>query len=360
MSLVVAAGCLSLFAGPLTAQETANAAKTELHERIEATLEEAAADPRFREGFALAALVEVDGAVVWRGAKGNADLEGKVAATEHTLFNVASVTKSFTALAVMQLEQAAKLRLTDELGAYFDELPDDKRGITLAQLLTHRSGIPLRYASEGLSERDEAVEAIVTGELESKPGERFSYANENYDLLAAVVERVSGQPFEAYLREHVLDPAGMRATRFWTEVKEGEPPAAAKITPVAAAGTAPARDWGFVGSGGLYTTVGDLYAWFGALRGDALLSRESRERMWKPEVDLGGGRSVASGWFVSTTRGTREVWTRGNESFGHNAVLRWFPERRVLVIVLTGSGEADDKNTTANRTVGDALVELLI
>ena len=118
-------------------------------------------------------------------------------------------------------------------------------------------------------------------------------------------------------------------------------------------------NWGYIGSGGIYSCTSDLHAWFHALRDGAILPPAMLDTLWAPRVPMSVGH-MARGWFVSETKGTTEIWTRGNEDWGHNSVVRWFPERGVLIIVLTNSGEIGDKNTTGNRILGEALVEVLI
>ncbi|MBP2681743.1 MAG: hypothetical protein H6Q78_1606, partial [Candidatus Krumholzibacteriota bacterium] len=191
-----------------------------------------------------------------------------------------------------------------------------------------------------------------------RPGSGFSYSNENYDLLAAIVETASGATYEQYVRDHILRRARMEETRFWEEAgSDGECAVASmKQKPLVAPGT---RDWGYIGSGGMFSTVGDLHRWFIALIDGDLIPKDDLRLMWSRQWKA-GSTGIAFGWFLTEASGQIEIWTRGNESWGHNAVVRWFPEKRILVVVETNSGELDDKNATGNRVISNRIVDILL
>ena len=120
------------------------------------------------------------------------------------------------------------------------------------------------------------------------------------------------------------------------------------------------HNWGFIGSGGIYSNVIDLQRWIGALMDGRLLNESSLKMIWSPRWQLADA-GAALGWFVSKAPdGTDEIWTRGTEDWGHNGVVRWFPSRRALVIVQSNSGERGGKNVTANRSISDGLVAVLL
>jgi CubicO group peptidase (beta-lactamase class C family) len=150
------------------------------------------------------------------------------------------------------------------------------------QLLLHTSGLPQNYAADGIRERDSAVTAILKDRLVSAPGAGFSYSNENYELLAAIVEVVSGRRYEDFVRRYILARAKMKATKFWAEASPpGSPPVARKNRELEPAILE--RNWGYLGSGGLYTSVVDLHRWFAALERGRILRPESLFRMWQPQ-----------------------------------------------------------------------------
>lgn len=342
---------LSIVANGLLAAEAPQV--RQLGDRIDSALSKMS-----DSGYGYSVLVSVDGKVVLQHAYGWTDAARKCPTTERTLFNIASITKSFTAIAVLQLRHQGKLKLEDPLPVFFKNVPKGKQEITIEQLLTHTSGLAQHYAADGMRERNEAVQAILSDTLAFDPGTAFSYSNENYELLAAVIEVLTGKSYESYIRENILAKANMAETRFWDEVGPESGCAVASTTRTLDA-TTRAHNWGYVGSGGVYSTAGDLHRWFLALAAGRLLDPESLDLMWKPHWTLTEA-NIAYGWFVSTTSGVRELWTRGSEDWGHNGVLRWFPERKVLVIVQSNSGERDDKNMTANRLISDEIVKRVL
>lgn len=329
------------------------AAPADLRGRLERYLAQKA-----EAGFAYSVLVSVDGRLVVQSGYGWLDQARTVRASAKTLFNLASITKSFTAVAVLKLREQGLLGLGDALPKFLADVPKDKAAITLDQLLLHTSGLGQNYLADGIVERAKAAAAILRDPLKFPPGTGFSYSNENYELLAAVTEAVSGRSYERYVREAILAVAGMTDTKFWDEAV-GLPSYAVAPTTRPLEPAQLRHNWGYIGSGGIYSNVVDLQRWFEALAGGRLLGRESLEMMWTPRRQL-TDTGVALGWFVSRAPdGTEEIWTRGSEDWGHNGVLRWFPGRRALVIVQSNSGERGDKNATANRSISDRIVALL-
>jgi hypothetical protein len=195
--------------------------------------------------------------------------------------------------------------------------------------------------------REEYVRRALQSKLLFKPGEGYEYSNAGYSLLAAIVERVSGQEYEAYLAEHVLKPAGMRETGYKLPAWAPE-----RI----AHGYRDGEDWGTIlerirepgapywvlrGNGGLHTTLGDVLAWHRALDADAVLSKEARAKYFKPYVPEGpGARShYAYGWAVGrTARGTAVVQHNGGNGIYVAELLRFPDEDAMLFLASTDSG----------------------
>jgi len=309
-------------------------------------------------GNAFSALVAVNGSVIFQKGFGWIDSQKTKPASEKTIFNIASITKSFTAEAIFILKEKNLLSMDDSLQKFFRDIPADKRSITIDQLMTHSSGLGQNYLSDGIKDRDSAVRSILQDSLRFKPGTGFAYSNENYEILGAVVEIISHQTYEEFVRENILMKAGMNYTWFWGE--------AASIDKNLIAGknrildrSSTIRNWGYIGSGGIYTNCGDLYNWFEALKNGDIITRNNLEIMWTPQLNLGDNLKISFGWFISETSRGKEIWIRGTEDWGHNAVLRWFPEKKTVVIVLGNSGELGGKNSTANRFISDGILEIL-
>jgi CubicO group peptidase (beta-lactamase class C family) len=257
--------------------------------------------------------------------------------TTHTRFYIASITKQFTAAAILRLEEEGRLSVKDLISRYLKDVPPDKAGITIHHLLTHTSGLAQNYAADGIANRDEAVKALLKVPLKSSPGERFGYSDDGYNLLAVIVEIASRQSYESFLRQNLLGPAGMTQTGFWAErLAKGESPIAPMRRDVPPGNKLP--NWGFRGSTGMFSTTGDLYKWQQALFADKVLTKPSRVRLLTPYAPTPRGM-YTYGWFVSKTdQGEDKIWTAGYEDFGHNGIINVYATGAVSV-VLTNSGD---------------------
>lgn len=299
-----------------------------------------------RFGYAGGALAVRGGAVVLMKSYGLADRARGVWLTTDSVYNLGSITKQFTAAAILTLEVQGKLAVTDPITRYFKDVPPDKAGITLHHLLTHSSGLesdfsPTDYDPVG---RDEYVRRALASTLLFKPGEGYEYSNSGYSLLAAIVEIVSGQPYEAYLIDKVLTPAGMRETGYkapgWNpaRVAHGYRDGQDWGTILARIAPPDAPYWMLRGNGGLHTTLGDMLAWHQALATDAVLPAAAREKFFKPYVAEGprGLSHYAYGWAVSKTpRGTTLVQHNGGNGIYVAEFLRFVDEDTMLFLTTT-------------------------
>lgn len=338
---------LLLLAIPGACRSAGETAPGDLAQRLETFLAQEA-----ERGFSGSVLVVQDGKVLVDKGYGFADRQRTRRITPETPFWVASISKQFTAAAILKLAEQGRLSLDDPITKYFPEVPEDKRAVTIHHLLSHKAGFQQKYAADGIADRGEAVKAVLKQPLADPPGQGWTYSNDNYNLLAAIVEIASGTTFESYLRENLFLPAGLTQTGFW-----GEDPAVAEIPgEVPEASLRP--NWGFRGATGISSTTGDLYRWFLALQGDKVLSRESREKLFFPHEVISPEVTSAYGWFLSSTpRGSRSVWTRGNEGFGHNAILVSYPEERIVLVAASNAGERD--RISATRRLAEDLAEVL-
>ena len=313
---------------------------------------------KFGSSFGFSVLIGSSQRIDFAASYGYTDRSKNHRVDSTTLFNVASITKSVTALEVFRLIEKRKMSLTDSIGTYIGAIPDDKRAITIHDLLAHTSGFDQSYACEGLRTADDALKALLNDPLQFTPGSSFGYSNENYELLAVIIERVTGQTYEHTVREDILVPLGMTHSHFWNEVdsianvagkpdRENDDP-----TP---------RDWDFIGSGGLYSTPTDLYRFWDGVRSHKLISKASTGALFGSYYHTSSGIGIGYGWFVNDTTDwhSREIWTRGTESWGPNAVIRWFPDKDTVIIVCTNSGEMGDKQETGNRIVSRFIADYL-
>jgi D-alanyl-D-alanine carboxypeptidase len=291
--------------------------------------------------FSGAVLIAKEGQVVYARAGGLADREREVANTLETRFRMASMGKMFTAVAVVQLAQAGRLDLDATVGTYLPDYPNAAfaHTVTLKQLLTHTGGAG-DFMSQVWADNYKTLKtpadyiALFGGRApEFIPGSRYAYANYGFVILGRIVEAVSGQGFEDYLRDHVFGPAGMShsglngepeggvlATRYVKTSAGYNPPPA----PFAGAATP---------AGGAYSTVGDMLAFANALIGHRLLDATHTELLLTGEVASESGR-YALGFEDRSAEGRRDVGHDGGGP-GENGCLRMLDGDRATVIVLS-------------------------
>jgi CubicO group peptidase (beta-lactamase class C family) len=292
-------------------------------------------------GFSGAVLAAKDGKIILSRGYGLADRERNLPNTAGTVFNIGSLTKQFTAAAILRLEARGKLNTQDLASKYLGDFPADKAGITLHHLLTHTSGLIPDGANAQLplENRDEYVEAVKKTRLRSAPGEKFNYSNVGYNLLAAVVEKVSGAAFEDHLQQHLFERAGMKNTGFviknrWDEsaLSVGYEPAAVGSGSLSRAEPARFSKWDDKGAGGVLTTTGDLYKWHRALGGTRILPAAGRKKLYTPSLS-----DYAYGWEVKKTKQGTPAIQHGGDVPGFQSWFAQFPEDRLVVVMLVNN-----------------------
>jgi CubicO group peptidase (beta-lactamase class C family) len=281
---------------------------------------------------------------------GMADLEHDVPITPDTIFEAGSVSKQFTAAAILLLARDGKLSLDDPVRKYIPEVPEYETPVLVRHMLTHTSGLRdwgsvaaiAGWPRTSRVHTHAHVLEIVSRQhaLNFAPGTRWSYSNTGYNLAAIIVERVSGQSFQEFTRARLFAPLGMAHTSWrddYTQVLKGR--AVAYTTRNGAYHT----DMPFenvYGNGGLLTTVGDLLTWnehFDAAgEGDPLSTRAQQKA---GTFNDGRAYGYALGLFVGKHRGVPEVFHSGSTA-GYNAFLTRFPERRLSVAVLCNATTA--------------------
>ena len=330
-----------------------------LAQRLDAFL--LAAEPNHFSG---AVLVAKGDEVLFSRGYGYANYETGEKVSPETVFNIGSVTKQFTAAAILKLVEQGNLRLSDTLGDLFEDAPEDKAGITVHQLLTHTAGISrqdLGFRYDKASKED-FLTAFFASTLATEPGTRHEYANTGYILLAAIVEQASGQPFEDYLQQHLLEPAGLSQTGYlqpdWRKDRIANgyyfdlQTAAWKSwgTTFQQWGDGPVT-WFGIGKGDLHATTGDLYKWHKALRDGAVLTRESVALLQTPYVPESGDGATfyGYGWSIqSTDDGERIVTHNGSNGLFFADFIR-FVDEDLTVIFLTNVSLPESVDSIAWR-----------
>ena len=298
-------------------------------------------------GFSGAVLVLVDGKVVLAKGYGLADPESGVACSRDTLFDIGSLTKQFTATAILRLEAQGKLATSDSIAKHLDAVPADKRAITIHHLLTHTSGIAGTITTIGSAtqDREEALRKILEAKLATPPGTHFEYSNSGYDLLAIVLEKVSGKSFEAFLEEELFLPAGMKHTGFCQDRALDAKCMSAGYEDEKRIGKAVDGwySWALRGAGGVITSIDDLARWENALTNRSCLTKEAAKKLFTPNLE-----TYAYGWRVSQDDRRRQRVEHGGTTRGFEAEYLRYPEDKAAVIVLAN-----------NRSLGPSIPMVL-
>lgn len=292
--------------------------------------------PSFSGSF----LVAKNGEIIFERYKGYADLSKKEAITERHAFHIASISKTFTGMAVMKLFEEGRLQLSDTLGKFFPNFP--YQGITIQMLLSHRSGLP-NYAYY-LEKHKWSKKVSVTNQdilrtlyeyqpgLDFTSGKRFAYCNTNYALLALIIEQLTGQSYGDYLRKTFFEPLGMQDTYVYT------PADAERAMPSYEYN---GRKWGFdyldlvYGDKNVYSTVRDLLKWDQALYGNTLFQQPTLDSAFAPRsFEKPGIRNYGLGWRMFCYPSGKKIIYHNGWWHGNNTVLTRLVQDSATIIVL--------------------------
>jgi CubicO group peptidase (beta-lactamase class C family) len=295
--------------------------------------------------FSGTALVARDGNILYAGAFGEANKDHHVANTLDTRFNIGSIGKTFTGVAIMQLVERGRIDLHAPVSSYLEDFPFGD-AITIHHLLSHTSGMfnymahpDYRARMRRLRRISDWMPLIYDQQLVFEtPGESFAYSNSGIVTLGAVIERVTGMPYDEYIQANILDPVGMtstginypedivpnRATGYVRSVTGKLTSAVLDVPPASA-------------DGGIETTVRDLLAFDRALYGESLLNEASKDRMFTPNLE-----NYGYCWSVASHNGHRSIG-HGGGAPGVSASFMRYPDDDVTIIVLSnysGAGSA--------------------
>jgi D-alanyl-D-alanine carboxypeptidase len=306
---------------------------------LRAEIEKQVADDR----FAGAVLITKHGKPVFSGAYGLADREKKTPNELNTRFRIGSMNKMFTAVAVLQLAQNGKLKLTAPLGEYLTDYPnkDVATKVTIHHLLTHTGGTGDFFGPEFDAHRPELrtlqdyVKLYGKRGLQFEPGSKWAYSNYGFLLLGVIVEKVSGQDYYDYVRDHVYSPAGMTSTGSLPE-DQPVPRRSVGYTKLGGESWHPNTDtlpYRGTSVGGGYSTVEDLQKFANALENHKLLDAHHTELLTTGKVDTGSGDKYAYGFMDRTEAGVRS-FGHGGGAPGMNGELTIYPQSGYVIAVL--------------------------
>jgi D-alanyl-D-alanine carboxypeptidase len=312
---------------------------TELAKKIDAFLEKIY--PANEPGAAVLAMQGDN--IILRKGYGMANLELGVPIQPDMVFRLGSITKQFTAVAIMKLAEEGKISVDDDIHNYLPDFPTHGQKVTIRHLLNHTSGIK-SYTSmpewRPLMRKDMALTELIdlfkNQPMDFTPGEGFLYNNSGYILLGAIIEKVSGQRYEEYISEKIFQPLGMRSSYYGSSWR---------IIPRRVSGYDQAEDRIINASylsmtqpyaaGSLLSTVDDLQRWYHALETGKVISAQSLEQMYKPTIlNNGQTENYGYGWGLGTLFGEKIIEHGGGINGFSTDALR-MPEKEILVVVLT-------------------------
>ncbi len=297
-------------------------------------------------GLALAVIR--DGKPLIMRSYGIADLENQTAVTSDTVFELGSVSKQFTAMAILRLVEEGRIRLDDPITLHLPELPDDWRDVTIRHLLNHASGIREYLSIEGLPDAAHRLAhrdmTRLFGERvprEFPPGETWSYSNTGYLLLGDIIERASGQSYWDFLESRIFGPAGMKSTGSSAPRTLIRRRARGYGWGDGVYENRPALSENAYAAGAIVSTLADMIRWEALLQRQGVVGRDSYLEMWTP-LSL-NDRSTPPfnygfGWVVDRENGERAVFHSGGTP-GFSSAIRRYPDRRITVIVLANHGD---------------------
>lgn len=292
----------------------------------------------------LAVVIVQDGKAIKQAAYGLANVELQVPAKLETVFEIGSITKQFTAAAILLLAQEGKLSVDDKISKHLQGTPATWTNVTLRHLLTHTSGIKSYTGLNGFQiwrhlTQAQFIAAIGKEPMEFQPGDSWKYCNTGFNLLGYVIENVTGQDYWQFMRERIFGPLGMTATtrRLATLVITNRASGYEQTNHVWVNRDSDLTE--IFSAGAIASTVVDLAKWNAALDGESLLSAASKAQMWTPvKLNDGKTKTYGFGWNIVTTEGHKNIGHGGSTS-GFSASIQRFPDDGLAVIILSNTDE---------------------
>lgn len=300
------------------------------------------------EGYSGAVLIVKDGEIVLNQGYGLANKDEKIANTPDTVITIGSVTKQFTATAILLLNKQRKLSIDDPISRFFPNLPENKKNITIHQLLTHTSGLRSDIGDGDFDHipTDEYFERLFGTSLLFTPGAKHEYSNAGYSVLARIIELCSEQEYELFLVNHIFKPSGMNQTGYLLPDWENKNVAHGYMRNIIDRGTLIDRfmedgkvSWNLKGNGGIHSTLNDMYLWYHALEKNSVLSSIQTTELTMPYVPETDSESshYAYGWAVFTSARNTKIISHngGNGTFFFDFL--WLPEDDALILFSTNA-----------------------
>ena len=349
LSLTVLAALASLSAADGRARVQVEVKRGTLAQTIDRDLSE-----RVAAGFSGATIVEYNGALILKAGYGWANRARRIPFSASTIAQVGSLTKQFTAAAIVDLAFRGKLGLSDTLAEHLARIPPRAASTTIHQLLTHTAGLPSDCGGDFDRVTREALVSRCLANVSPRPAPTFAYSNLGYSLLAAVVESVSGRPLEDYLADRFFKPLGMTRTGYFFSDAlhdnlatgdtggDPQPPISDRLRALAPA------FWNLKGNGGMQASAEDMYTWYRALSSGPVVTVAMRRALMTPHVRRDNEVAYGYGWFVRVGPDgeVTQVSHTGSDGVFFAACV-WLPVDRFFYYLVTNSGEKTGAETAS-------------
>lgn len=314
---------------------------SELYSKIDSYLEAGT-----KNGFAGAIAVIKNGEVVINKGYGFANRNTQSLNNPNTIFDIGSNTKQFTATAILKLVELRKIQLTDSLSTFFKNVPEDKKSITIHQLLSHSSGLVDAIGKDFTKvTKKDFLQQLFETQLLFKPGEKYSYSNTGYSILGIIIESVSNQSYEAFLNEYLFTPAGMQQTGYLLPKWNSEQIALSynrgileDESPVFKYQKENSITWHLKANGGINASQNNILLWYKALKTNTILSKESIKKLTTSHINFTNGKyeyGYGYGWTVRILENNLKRLTHNGSNGAYSHSLIWFPEKDIFISYAT-------------------------
>lgn len=296
-----------------------------------------------KKGVGCATLIAKNGKVIYEKAFGMADIELDLPARTDHIFRIGSITKQFTAVAILQLYEQGKIELNDEIQQYVQDFPVYEKKITIRHLLAHTSGIKNLTEIDGLEIKhtpysaQELIGLFKDKQLDFQPGEKYSYSNSGYILLGCIIEKVSGKTYAEYVKTNIFDQLGMTDSYYdhsgriiKNRVKGYDLDAASQLVNAAWLNTSFPYS-----AGGLIMTVRDYFKWHTGLLTNQLIKKETLQKAWTPfQLNDQTFTKYGYGWTLGEVLGSKTI-EHGGHINGFNCKVTYMVQEDILVVTFS-------------------------
>ncbi len=297
-------------------------------QKIEASLQNAVST-----GFSGSVLISQNNTILMKKGFGLADRENNISNSENTIFEVASVTKLFTVVAILQLAEKGKLSLDDYVNEYVGPFSSQKDAATIDHLLLNTAGLVPKGYQLDYTSKPGFLKSVKDAPMESIPGEKYRYTNAGYILLAAIIEKASNTSYENYLKSNIFEPLGLRHTFFGFEGTTDLGTIAkgyfGNTVDSLKSHTTPDYVWANRGPSGILSNVSDLHIFLEGLENKTLLSQEYLDKMFYEQMP-----GEAYGFHILKKIGLGKLLARGGGLPHFESQIAWYSDEGVKVIIL--------------------------